>query len=114
MTSRTMVGFADLTGARFGSVTVTGMVSRHPIPRWACVCSRCGSRFEEAHQKLTSAGQFYKCRNGSCAAGQEREFRQAAIHGVPAEPTQEQRAVRAMAIDEGNVGLLRAGVRGVQ
>lgn len=75
MTTRSMVGYSDLTSARFGTILIDRMVSRHPIPRWACVCQRCGSRFEEAHQKLTNAGQFYRCRNSVCARDREDEFR---------------------------------------
>lgn len=112
--TRTMVGYSDLTSARFGTVLVTGMSSRHPAPRWACVCTRCGTRWSsEAHTRLVNAGHTYRCQNTSCAAQHEAEQRHVAVHGVPVAPSPERNAVQSMTVDENNVGLLRAGIQGI-
>lgn len=114
MSTLQMVGHSDLTGKQFGSVRAVAMTSRSPAPRYHVSCARCGSTWIEDGTRLLQAGSAYRCRNGSCAATQEREFRHSATHGVPLEPTPEQQSVRSMRVDENSIGLLRAGISGVK
>lgn len=68
---RILSGTRDFAGQRVGDFVISDYVSRHPQPRWAAVCQRCGTEHILAHQVLISGGA--RCLYAGCGKDAQRE-----------------------------------------
>jgi len=71
MNQRSMVGTRDFTGYEIGTLTIDAMVSRHPSPKYAATCRRCGAKLTIAQRDLAIGSAV--CRASGCGREAVRE-----------------------------------------
>lgn len=59
-----MNGLADLTGNKYGTIRVQGLVARRPEPRYSIVCEQCGTTSTATHTRLRDGA--VRCQYAGC------------------------------------------------
>jgi hypothetical protein len=59
-----MPGIDDLTGRKFGTIRVQGMVARRPEPRYSIVCEQCSTTSTATHTRLRDGA--VRCQFSGC------------------------------------------------
>ena len=62
--AREMVGLASFAHSKLGPLEIGDMVSRHPEPRYSCVCGNCSAAFVISHTKIRNRDD--RCPNSAC------------------------------------------------
>lgn len=71
-TTRIMTGVADFSGGRIHSLRIGEMTARHPQPRYATTCERCGAR-GTVSQRDIAIGKA-RCQAAGCGKEKLRDY----------------------------------------